>query len=227
MPFDPMKRDDNDDEVVSEHAVYLNGRAQNDLLVLQYSTRSVESVLSENAVSELRIKPKSLVVETDVSRGLPPAYCNTAKLQSTDSSGVQTYSGLLKPANERFAILTIDDNNDIHLNMVSCVGQLRPHFVQNENSKSNNERSVSRSSGEAVSSVSPLRARVVQMSAKGSGERQAVYSKTLEFWKHANEEPFENLSYRLAGPNDLDVLKTECREEAMLGDQLEKLLHFS
>ncbi|PRT55442.1 DNA-directed RNA polymerase III subunit rpc5 [Wickerhamiella sorbophila] len=192
--------DAKDEGIVKSVPVILSNTVGNRLAVLQYPTRKATAQNKAQDVVQVRVKPQSQVIETDIFSGLPEVYVDAEKATKWGDEGIQTFTGLLKPGNGRYAVGKVVDG-ELHLSIVSQTTQLRPQFVRYDQASSESkEITFIRPEAPAPTSAA---ARTVQMSAKTSGEQSVKFSEVLEFWKEADEEKFVSKSVQPGDQGEL------------------------
>lgn len=186
------------DPVTGEVPIYLNGSVGDNLVVLQYPTRP-KSVDSRH-VHDFKLKPKSQVVEVNVETELGEAYLDPSHLSSASETALrsQPYQGILKPAEGYYAVGRLSEEA-FYLSVVSRIGQLRPHFasddVQESRPTSSSTGVSSIGSSGSASTTAGQQIRSVQLSVKSTTDQTSKISGVLEFWKHANQEAYDQYEY--------------------------------
>lgn len=187
-------------DIVKSVPVILSNTVGNRLAVLQYPTRKATAQNKAQDVVQVRTKPQSQVIETDIFTGLPESYVDAEKATKWGDEGVQTFAGLLKPGNGRYAVGKVIDG-ELHLSIVSHTTQLRPQFARYDQVSSEaKEITLIRPDVPVPTSAA---ARAVQMSAKTSGEQYVKFSEVLEFWKAADDEKFVSKSVQPGDQGEL------------------------
>lgn len=198
-----------EDPVVSEMPVFLNNNAGENLILLQYPTRRQNQAYK---VSQVRLKPISQVIETDLNLSVPSRYIDESK-GSTAQGLTQKFAGVLKDGQGRFAAGYVHDGA-LHISLVPQVGQLRPKFASQSPTVLQPVMVQANSQAKAKDQGLPA-LRSVQMSVKSSAVELPKHSGVLEFWRSANKE--EAVDYE---PENLE--ETQVHKLLALNDQSEQ-----
>lgn len=183
-----------DDEIVQEFPVYFSTGLLNKLYLLQYPTRAAERPLvdaNQRGILDSRIKLDSQLVEVDVPIETKKFY-DTDKGEHWNCLNKQTFSGVAKSAEGEYMIGVFKDN-ELHLNSVSAVAQMRPQFqyITNRN-PSDSQKEKEAASAEEKTKKQP---RAVQMTAMGSGENAPNLSGAITARKRMEDENFVGMDW--------------------------------
>ena len=193
LPQDNEMGIDENDEIVQEFPVYFSTGLLNQLYLLQYPTRSAARPLvdaNNTGILDSRIKLESKVIEVDVPLETKKFY-DTEKGEHWNNLSKQTFTGVAKQADGEYMIGVFKDN-ELHLNAVSAVAQLRPqfqHITHRNLAEQEKEKEIEKSD------KPKKQARAVQMTAMASGENAPNFSGAISARKHMEDEDFVGMDW--------------------------------
>lgn len=190
-----VNADTDPDEIVQEFPVYFSTGLLHKLYLLQYPTRSAARPLvdaNRTGVLDSRLKPVSQVVEIDVPLETKKFY-DTEKGEHWNKLNKQTFSGVARPALDGEYMIGVFKDNELHLNMVTAVAQLRPQFQHiTHRNLAEAEKESKESADKETAKKQP---RAVQMMAMGSGENAPNFSGAISARKHMEDEDFVGMDW--------------------------------
>lgn len=190
---EPMGISADGDEIVQEFPVYFSTGLLNKLYLLQYPTRSAARPLvdaNNTGILDSRMKLSSKLIEVDVPIETKKFY-DTEKGEHWENLNKQTFSGIAKPSDGEYMI-GVFKNNELHLNAVSAVAQLRPQF-QHITHRTQADQDVEMK--EAEKEKAKKQPRAVQMTAMGSGENAPNFSGAISARKRMEDEDFVGMDW--------------------------------
>lgn len=191
---EPLGTSADEDEIVQEFPVYFSTGLLDKLYLLQYPTRSAARPLvdaNHTGILDSRIKLDSQMIEVDVPLETKKFY-DTEKGEHWNNLNKQTFAGVAKKSEGEYMIGVFKDN-ELHLNMVNAVAQLRPQFQHiTHRNQSEAEKEKELKEKETEKKKQP---RAVQMTAMASGENAPNFSGAITARKRMEEEEFVGMDW--------------------------------
>lgn len=191
----PMGIDEND-EIVQEFPVFFSTGLLDKLYLLQYPTRSAARPLvdaNNTGILDSRIKMDSKMIEIDVPLETKKFY-DTEKGEHWNNLSKQTFTGVAKKSDGEYMI-GLFKGNELHLNAVSAVAQLRPQFLHITH-RNLAEQEKEKESKEAEKPEKAKKGpRAVTMTAMASGENAPNFSGAISARKHMEDEDFVGMDW--------------------------------
>lgn len=186
---------DEDDEIVQEFPVFFSNGLLDKLYLLQYPTRSAARPLvdaNNSGILDSRMKLSSQVIEVDVPLETKKFY-DTEKGEYWNNLNKQTFSGVARKSEGEYMIGVFKDN-ELHLNMVNAVAQMRPQFqhITHRNLAELEKEKEAKAKEAAEKKKQP---RAVQMTALASGESAPNFSGAISARKRMEEEEFVGMDW--------------------------------
>ncbi|QSL66716.1 hypothetical protein MERGE_001100 [Pneumocystis wakefieldiae] len=191
-----------DDPIIKTYNIYISSYLNDKLYLFQYPIRPSSQPYIEESLNkplELRIKPKSGIVEIDVPIYTKQYYnkergIKFSKNLENDFSknkysilNFQTLSSKISPC-RNYYMVGIIRGDELHLSPVNFTLQLRPSFKH-----LNNLSTIKETSMAEFQSASNMSTRAIQTSAKSSEYSEALALSTTHILRSIESEPWINL----------------------------------
>ncbi|ODV88123.1 hypothetical protein CANARDRAFT_181442, partial [[Candida] arabinofermentans NRRL YB-2248] len=206
-----------DDPIVEEIPIYMNYNSQTDaqkIYILQFPTRNAVTQFAKTeseSVSQTRMKPGCGVIEVDIPMNVE-RFFDEEKSSKWLGTNSQTLKGVFAPAEGYYAGLleqSEDGKKGLYLNPISKTAQLRASFRYIDDLKSqkqikeremiknlNKEMDEQSGNGYGASAEDKKKqVRVVQMTAKSTGENVPRLGGALVSKKMEEEEEYVDYHY--------------------------------